>query len=76
MGSALDFIHTKNYLHRDVKPDNIHFDEYNNLYLADFGIAKVAADNRSVTEQMVHAKIGTVVGTIQCMGCVHRFGHR
>jgi serine/threonine-protein kinase len=44
---ALDFIHSQNYLHRDVKPDNILFDRFGNAFLTDFGIAKaLAAEGR------------------------------
>ena len=38
---ALDFIHGQNYLHRDVKPENILFDRFGNAFLADFGIIKM-----------------------------------
>ncbi len=37
---ALDFIHQQGVVHRDIKPDNILFDEYGHAYLSDFGIAK------------------------------------
>ena len=37
---ALDFIHAQGVVHRDIKPDNILFDEYGHAYLSDFGIAK------------------------------------
>lgn len=37
--SALAYIHAMGILHRDIKPANILFDQGNNLFLSDFGIA-------------------------------------
>ncbi|MGZ9226283.1 MAG: protein kinase domain-containing protein, partial [Anaerolineales bacterium] len=37
---ALDDAHTKGIIHRDLKPGNILFDEHDNAFITDFGIAK------------------------------------
>ena len=63
VAEALDFIHRQNYLHRDVKPDNILFDRAGNAFLADFGIIKMlAAEGRDLRSSAMTAP-GFLVGT-------------
>ena len=59
IASALDFIHTKNWVHRDLKPDNILFDEAGSPFLADVGIAKALEGAPMGVKTTMGAFIGT-----------------
>jgi serine/threonine-protein kinase len=58
IASALAEAHSNNIIHRDIKPENIIIDKFNNIKVADFGIA------RAVTTS-------TLVNTKQMLGSVH-----
>jgi serine/threonine protein kinase len=45
-GSALGYAAHRGIVHRDIKPDNIMFDEFGQCLLTDFGIAKAASGQR------------------------------
>ncbi|XP_053435895.1 casein kinase I-like [Nycticebus coucang] len=52
MISRIEYVHSKNFIHRDIKPDNFlmgirHHCRLNQLFLIDFGLAKKYRDNRT-----------------------------
>lgn len=55
IASALDYAHTQNVLHRDVKPNNIMLDKRGDAYLMDFGLARAGEE----TSMSVEITLGT-----------------
>jgi serine/threonine protein kinase len=46
VGRALAYAHKGGIVHRDIKPDNIMFDEHGHAVVTDFGIAKAATGGK------------------------------
>ena len=57
LASGLAHAHSRGVVHRDLKPSNVLFDEEGRAKLADFGIARLAAGEGTLTDA------GTVLGT-------------
>jgi serine/threonine-protein kinase len=64
VADALDFIHARKYVHRDVKPDNILFDAAGHATLSDFGIAKAVSEGAAnAVRSATLTGVGMVLGT-------------
>ncbi len=54
VGLALSFAHSRGILHRDIKPSNVLLASDGEIYLADFGLARIAQSGESsLTSDMI-----------------------
>lgn len=56
VAAALDYAHSKGIIHRDLKPGNILFDEADDPFISDYGIAKLTQSETNYTGSSI---IGT-----------------
>ena len=68
VGSALAYAHKQNVLHRDVKPSNVLLATDGQVYLADFGLARIAQSGESTLSSDMIMGTPQYISPEQAMG--------
>ena len=69
---AIEFAHSRGIVHRDLKPSNIMLGDFGEVYVLDWGIARVLGEQDPIPSQLVGVEAnatvaGTVMGTLGYM---------
>ncbi|MEZ4263732.1 MAG: serine/threonine-protein kinase [Polyangiaceae bacterium] len=75
LASAVHYAHERGVVHRDIKPSNIMLGSYGEVYLLDWGVAKLAGEGaehdddggRIESPDDIHTGLGGVIGTVSTM---------
>ncbi|GAB1469145.1 hypothetical protein MASR2M66_00210 [Chloroflexota bacterium] len=70
VGAALGHAHRQGVLHRDIKPSNVLISKDNVMYLADFGLARIAQDGESTLSS------DSIMGTPQYISPEQAMGNK
>lgn len=68
VGAGLSFAHQKGILHRDIKPSNVLLANDGNIYLADFGLARIAQAGESTLSSDMMLGTPQYISPEQAMG--------
>jgi len=68
VGSALSYAHRQGVLHRDIKPSNVLLAEDGQIYLADFGLARMAQSGESTLSSDMLMGTPQYISPEQAMG--------
>jgi serine/threonine-protein kinase len=73
---AVAFAHSRGVVHRDLKPDNVMLGDYGQVYVMDWGIAKVlhARGGVTVDEDELPDESGSIIGSAQYMAPEQAWG--
>jgi len=66
---AIEFAHTRRVVHRDLKPQNIVLGDFGEVYVLDWGVARVTEESHE-SERDSFADIGTVASTDTVAGAI------